>query len=1026
MSCIRPPPAYYSVMKRLLSITCIVPVLLALCVPLLMADEAEDQFNFATGLLIKNEPEMAADEFKDLLASHPNFSKADVALYRLGEALGKTGEDAGAKKALEKLVAGYPASEKLPQGTFRLAQLTAPTDHAAAAKLYATVAGKWPDNPLAEAALYWSAEELFKAEQWAPAAKAYAAVMNKHPAGKYVAHALYSRGWSELKAERLEAALSAFRDFLEKFPRHELAPESRLKMAETLRKLKRYDEAVAAYDKTVSGDGAFSADAAIGRAWALYEDKKMAAAAKAFDKAAQALGKDERAGVCLFNAGNALVESGDFEGAAGLFARLTDGFTGHDLAPTAGYWRGYCLTQLKRFDAAVPILEGVLKGGKLDEKAVELRHALAEARMGAGQYRPAAEAYESVCKTAPQHELADEAAYGRMLALGKADDLEAAEEAGRAFFGSYEQSEIAPLARFALAEYRFRLKKYAEAASTFEALLAAKPKEDLVDDAHYKIGWCAMHLGDARKSQKHFALSARMNASPLAAESAFMAGRAAEQFGDTKKAGVHYEACARGWPKTEYAQRAGLALAFLDIGNKQFEKALSRADAFLKEHPDSDLASYAHLYRGEALLELGRLDDSLAAYAKVPTEGEGAALDAAYGMAWAHRKAGRHEAAAEVFGRVAGSSSDKAVDAAFWTGRSLEDAGQLEEAAGRYKAFVANHAASPHTDEAAYRRALCLLNSKQLQQARKLYAAYLEQRPKSALIDQARYDLAWVHLENKDADAARAVLEELLKLHPDSKLAADVAFRLGEMAYDEEDYTAAGKWYESALQREGMTFADKVLYKLGWSRDRRGETEEAAATFARIPREHDSSELATEANYHAGRLLQKLKCLEEARTAYAEVASGPFAEKALFQTAECWRAEDRHKEALEAYGKLLADFPETEFINQANLGRGHSCRAVGAFQDALEAYRAVVKATDTVDAASALLGEGYTHFAQDNHKDAAKAFLKVDILYGYDALKPEALAMLSSTWEKAGNAEKAEKYRKELRSRYPDSDFAKE
>jgi len=991
-----------------------------------VADEADDQFNFATGLLIKNEPEMAADEFKDLLESYPDFAKTDVALYRLGEALSKTGDDAGAKKALEKLVANYPESEKLPQGTFRLAQLTAPTDHAKAAGLYGTLAEKWPDNPLAEAALYWSAEELFKAEQWRPAAKAYAAVMDKFPAGKYVAHALYSRGWSEMKADRLEEALAAFRDFLKKFPRHELAPESRLKMAEALRKLKRYDEAVAAYDETVAGGNAFSADAAIGRAWALYEDKKLTDAAKAFDKAAQKLGKDERAGVCLFNAGNALVESRDFEGAAGLFARLTGGFGKHELAPTAAYWRGYCLTQLKRFDEAVPILEGVLKGGKLKEKSVELHHTLAEARMGAEQYRAAAEAYADVCKEAPQHELADEAAYGRMLALGKAGDLAGAEKAGDDFFAAYEKSELAPLARFALAEYRFRLRKYAAAASTFETLLAAKPKKELIDDTHYKIGWCAMHLGDVKKSEKHFALAARMNASPLAPESAFMAGRASEQFGDTKKAAVHYEACTRAWPKTEYAQRSGLALAFLDIGNKQFQKALARADAFLKKHPDSELTPYAHLYRGEALLELGRLDDSLSAYANVPAEGEGAALDAAYGMAWAHRKAGRHEDAVGIFERVAGSSSDKAVDAAFWSARSLEAAGKLSEAAGRYQKFVARHGTSAHTEEAAYRQALCLLNDKRLDEAQKLYAAYLKQRPKSALIDQARYDLAWVHLEKKDTAGARAILEELLELHPDSKLVTDVAFRLGEMAYDQEDYAGAGKWYEAALEHKGITFADKVLYKLGWSRDRLGETDEAAATFARIPQEHGRSELAVEANYHAGRLLQKLKRLEEARAAYANVTSGQFAEKAIFQTAECWRAEDRHKEALDAYQKLLADYPETQFLNQANLGCGHSCRAVGAFQDALEAYRAVVKATDTIDAASALLGEGYTHFAQGNHKDAAKAFLKVDILYGYDELKPEALAMLARTWEKAGNTEKADKYRKELRTRYPESSFAKE
>ena len=48
------------------------------------ADEADDQFNFATGLLIKNEPRLAADEFRGLLDKHPQYRQADVARYRLG------------------------------------------------------------------------------------------------------------------------------------------------------------------------------------------------------------------------------------------------------------------------------------------------------------------------------------------------------------------------------------------------------------------------------------------------------------------------------------------------------------------------------------------------------------------------------------------------------------------------------------------------------------------------------------------------------------------------------------------------------------------------------------------------------------------------------------------------------------------------------------------------------------------------------------------------------------------------------
>ena len=138
------------------------------------------------------------------------------------------------------------------------------------------------------------------------------------------------------------------------------------------------------------------------------------------------------------------------------------------------------------------------------------------------------------------------------------------------------------------------------------------------------------------------------------------------------------------------------------------------------------------------------------------------------------------------------------------------------------------------------------------------------------------------------------------------------------------------------------------------------------------------------------------------------------------ESSEAW------KEALDLYNGTLQKYPKTEFAIQVNLGKGHCYRTLGAFQDAADAYELVVKATDTIDAASALIGIGYSQFAREQYKEAAKTFLKVDILYGYEELKPEALAMTSKSWEKAGDAEKAGKYRQELERRYPDSKFAKE
>jgi len=987
------------------------------CLP----DEAEDQFNFATGLLIKKEYELAADEFRSLLKTHPDYPAADLAFYRLGEALYELKDLDGAVEAFTK-VTTYPQSAKLPQSYYRLGQLTSESDHKAASRHYATVAERWPQDSLAEAALYWAAEELFRAEAWAEAAKAYRHAMTKFPAGKYAAESVYSLAWSEYKGERFEPAAGLFGDFLQKYPAHDLAPECQLRLAESLHKLKKFDEARAAYSKV--GDGTLAQEAAIGTAWCLYEQKHLLESAAEFAAAAQALGKDPRAATCTFNAGNALVESKEFEKALAQFSRIVADHPQHELAPESAYWQGYCLVRLDRFAEADAALNALKSSSKLGaEKRAKLLHTLAGAKFGQKAYKEAAAIYAGIVKDFPDDDLAGEAAYGRMIALEKADDMAAAEAAGGEFFARFGDSEISYLARFALGEYRFRLKKYREAAADFEQFLAGEKQAELGDDAQYKLGWCTANLGEPAKATAHFLAVARKDPKgPLAAESVYMAGRLADEAGDKAAGRKHYAACLNAYPGTEHAQRSELALLLLDLGEKKHEAVLAGADAFLKKGPPAELADHANVYRGEALIELGRLDEALASYARVSKRDGGSKADASYGSAWVHRKKGRHEEAGRAFFAVASMKSAAAVDAEFWGCRSLEDAGALQDATQAYEKFAAAHPDSPHADEAAYRQALCAFKAKRFPEAEGLYAAYVAAHPGSALADNALYDLAWICKEKKDSAGAAERLARIIEQHPKSELVPDVNFRLGEMAHDKKDYAKAVSYYETVAAGD-IPFGDKVLYKLGWCHDYLGQPEQAAATFARLWEKFPKSELVDEAHYRAGKLRQKQGKYPEAIKEYSAVGPGDFAERALFQSAECLRTTQGYKEAVDSYGKVLKDYPKTEFASQVNLGLGHCYRALTAYQDAIDAYQSVVKSTDTIESASALLGIGYSYYAQAMYKDAVKAFLKVDILYGYDSLKPEALDMAAKSWGKQGKADKAKKCRDELRERYPDSKF---
>lgn len=1004
----------------------LLPAIMA-AAPVCIADEAEDQFNFATGLLIRKEYELAAEEFSGLLKKHPGFQSADVALFRLGESLAEMKDYDRAVEAFKKITVDHPQSARLPRTYYRLGQISSRKNHRRAAQYYATVAEKWPKNKLSESALYWSAEELFLAEDWNGAAKAYRAVITRYPSGKHVAHSMYSLGWSEFKRNDFGSSAKSFRDFLGKFQGHDMAPECRLKLAESLYKLKKYDEAHAMYSAAGAVGGKIAQEAAIGSAWCLYNQGKLREAADSFSRAAGMLGKTARAAVCVFNAGNAFIEGGDFEKAMTAFSRIAADHPAYELAPEAAYWKGYSLVRLKRFNEAADVLDTLKSSGKLKRKEAELLHTLAEAEFGLKNYRSAADLYSAVARRFPRHNLADDASYGRMLALEKAGDIPAAESAGEEFFSKFPDSDVAHIARFALAEYRFRLGKYRAAAADFRKFLAGKKLSDLGDDVEYKLGWCAMNLNDPVEAMKRFtAVITKYPESPLVPEAVYMAGRAAEDGDDMTGARKHYESCVSNHAGTEYARRSDLALVLMDLDAKKYEAALTRVEAFIKKTPEGPLAAYAYVYRGEALSESGRFDEALASYGNIKGEkSEGSGADAAYGLAWVYRKTGKHGNAAEIFFKVAAMRSSKSQDAEFWGCRSLEDAGRSPEAAQHYEKFIAVHGASARADEAAYRQALCMFKAKRLDDAHKLYKSFLRDREKSDFTANALYDLAWLYKEKRNMSAMAQNLKRILEKFPESDLVSDVKFRLGEIAYDNEDYDGAASYYEGALVRGDVSFGDKILYKLGWCYKRLSAPEKAIEAYSRIVEKFPQSELVDEAHYRVGKIFQKSAKYAEAIKEYGVVGTGPFAEKALFQHAECLRAVVRQKEALAIYEKILTRFPNTEFINQVNLGKGHCLRSLSAFKDAIESYQSVVRATDTVEAASALLGTGYSYYAVGSYKDAAKAFLKVDILYGYKELKPEALDMVAKSWAKTGNMEKAKKYRDELQRRYPDSKFAK-
>lgn len=986
------------------------------------ADETTDQFNFATGLLIKDEPELAADEFRKLLQAHPEFAQADLAWFRLGEALQQAKNPQGAREAFARVVTDYPQSERVPRANYLLAGLLLGEDAKRAAAAYAAAAAGDPQGALAEPALFGQAEALYRADEWTAASAAYATLVQRFSDGKYVAQALNGQGWAAFKTEDYTAAERFFTVFLDRFADHALADECRLKRGDSRYRLKRYDDARADYEAVAAQTASPHRPAALaGRAWCLYDAGHPDTAAPAFRAAAAAFDDDRQVAALRFNAGNAAFAAGQFAAAEDDFAACAK-TAAPELARSARYWQAAAFVRLERHEEACALLTKLRADGGLPaDLSVDAWMLQAEAELARNRPREAAACYAAVGRDHPGHARAGDAAAGEVLALEKAGDLAAAETAAAAFVAAYPQHSQIAAVTFLLGEYRYRRERFAEAIPAFEAFLKAYGDHALAVDAAYKAGWACWQLEKPAQAAAFFKrVVETFPKSTQAPEAAFMAGRCADALGDEAGAMQAFARAVALAPQSDAGLRAELERIRLDHRAKRYAEALARGEAFVQAFGDVPAAvgrlPFAWLYIGEARLELGQPQEALEAYGRT-TGGDAAVVRAAKaGRAWALRKLAKPAEAAALFDELA--ADDPTGESLFWAARSRDDAGDAVRAIIGYEAFLKHTAAGPLADEAAYRRAAARARVNGFAATEAMFAELVETRPASAFAAATLYDLAWSLLEQKKTAEALQRFDELTRRFPDQSLAGDAHFRVGEIAYNADAFERAVTAYEAALAA-GVPFTDKVLYKLGWACERLAQSDAARAAFHRLATECPESELAGEARYREGRLLQEAGNWQEAAAVYATVPAGTFAERAAFGRAECLRLNKQAPEAVAAYRALLQNATDATIKMQAWLGLGHAYREAGAQQDAIEAYGEVVKLTETVEAAQAVLGQGYAWLAMGTFDEAAKAFLKVDILYGYDELKPEAVAMLVKTWEQAGDQEKAARYRQRLEKMKP-------
>jgi outer membrane assembly lipoprotein YfiO len=173
--------------------------------------------------------------------------------------------------------------------------------------------------------------------------------------------------------------------------------------------------------------------------------------------------------------------------------------------------------------------------------------------------------------------------------------------------------------------------------------------------------------------------------------------------------------------------------------------------------------------------------------------------------------------------------------------------------------------------------------------------------PKFVVKDTPQEQFEWAMSFYKNADFKRAADEfiRLTKHYPDAREAPEAQYYAGRSFEELGKYFFAFENYQKTVENYPYT-------------KRMEEINEREFKIANILQSQESPKLMD---------LELSLALDRAITIYDKIVEnspfGPYADRSLFEKAACARKLQRYKEAIEAYDRIIKDYPESDLVPEA-------------------------------------------------------------------------------------------------------------
>ncbi len=974
----------------------------------IFADAANAQNNGAYPLAIEQWSKLLKEYPTDPLASSarhflgvcylqqekPNFSSA-IEQFRISL------QDAESKQREESLVnLGWSLYQEgiVSAGDSRKQML------GESAKVLAALVEKYPDSSHADKAMFYAGESEARLGNLDKAISLYNQLLQNRALENSSVRpdALFGLAVTYDEQQQPKLAKENYDLFLAKYAGNALSKEVRLRSAEIAIKDDQIDQAVQLLEQVVSAkdfEKSTGADYALYRyGFALAKSGKFNESAEVYQRLSTLFPNSQYSQNSSLAAGQTLMRDKKFDEAFKAFERLLAGKD--DRASEASHWMCQIVIVQNKPSEAIAIARKALEWGSKSPSAALLKMDLADGLSATPEGKVEARTlYEQIAVENAEDAMAPRATYNAAFAALQVGALADAQRWSEAFAKRFPNDPLASDVAYIRAESTLQLGQHESAATAFEQLITAEPKNPMRSSWETRLAAARYLGGQYEKALELTTKAIKEKQEPTAlAESLFLQGASLLKLEKLEQAIKALQKSNQTDAKWGQADEVLVILAEAQNALGKKEEAKLTLQKILKEYPNSRFKPQVEFRLGQILSSMNDFDRAIIAYDSVLNSSKDKSLIeySSYGKAFILIQKEQYGPALQLLEPIASDTREDGVgyEARVAKAICLRQLGKPKDAVQVLKQLLNTKLPAEQKPKALYELGLAYSALEQVGLAIESFESLIASHPQFAMLDKAYYELAWAYKSQKSLEKANEIFQTMAAKYPESPLAAEAFFHVGQAEYDNSKYDRAIKAYTVAATRSvDANLQEKSLYKLGWAFFQQKQYDQAIEQFKKQSKEFPKGTLSIDSSFMIAECLLKQEKYADAWPQYESTRRGieAFVDPngvsdqvtalVYLHGAQAARELKKWSEVESWIDAMNKKVPSSPFLPMAKYELAYARQNLKRTTEAVQLYSEVAEEQRNEIGARSRFMMGEVFFADREFAKAISEFQKV--MYGY-------------------------------------------